>query len=208
MSALLRVLDGGGEPAVVFTRFRATLDFLATVLRGAGIAHERIDGNIPAPLRHEAVARLRQRGGVLLSTDVGAEGLNLQFCRRIVNFDVPWNPMRIEQRIGRVHRIGQDHPVDVVNFCLAGSIEEHVLTILDERINMFELVVGEIETILGYLDEEREFSDAVLDAFAEPDADARERSFARIGDALVAARTRYQNVKRFDEEFFRNEFGV
>jgi len=208
-AALLRVLDGAGEPAVVFTRFRATLDFLAAVLAQAAIAHEKIDGNVPAPLRHEAIARLRQRGGVLLSTEVGAEGLNLQFCRRIVNFDLPWNPMRIEQRIGRVHRIGQDHPVEVVNLCLAGSIEERILMILDERINLFELVVGETEMILGYLDEEgREFPELVLEAFADPHAEGRERSFARIADALVAARARYENVKRFDEGFFRDELGV
>jgi superfamily II DNA or RNA helicase len=207
-AALLHVLDGAREPTVVFTRFRATLDVLAATLRADGTPYERIDGNIPAPLRHEAIARLRQRGGVLLSTDVGAEGINLQFCRRIVNFDVPWNPMRIEQRIGRVHRIGQDHPVDVVNLCLTGSIEEQILAILDERLNMFELVVGEIETILGYLDEERAFSDVALDAFAHADAAMRAQAFARIGDALVAAHARYQKVKRFDEEFFRDELGV
>ena len=207
-SALLRVLDGAGEPAVVFTRFRGTLEFLAAFLAQAGIAREKVDGNVPAPLRNEAIARIRQHGGVLLASDVGAEGLNLQFCRRIVNFDLPWNPMRIEQRIGRVHRIGQDHPVDVVNLCLAGSIEERILTILDERINLFELVVGEAGVILGYLEEDREFPDLMLDAFADPDGQRREQSFTRIGDALAAARTRYDNVKRFDEEFFRNELGV
>lgn len=207
-AALVRVLAGAAEPSVVFTRFRATLDFLAALLARSGIAHERIDGDLPAPARHEAIARLRDRGGVLLSTEVGSEGLNLQFCRRIVNFDLPWNPMRIEQRIGRVHRIGQDHPVDVVNLCLAGTIEERILRILDERINLFELVVGEVEMILGYLEEDREFPDIVLEAFAEPDAESRERSFERIADALAAARTRYANVKSFDEGFFRNELGV
>jgi hypothetical protein len=116
--------------------------------------------------------------------------------------------MRIEQRIGRVHRIGQDHPVEVVNFCLAGSIEERILQILDERINLFELVVGEVEMILGYLDDEREFDDLVLEAFADPQADGRERRFARIADSLASARAQYENVKRFDEGFFRNELGV
>jgi superfamily II DNA or RNA helicase len=207
-AALVRILGGAGEPAVVFTRFRATLDFLAGALARAGIAHERIDGDVPPPLRHEAIARLRARGGVLLSTEIGSEGLNLQFCHRIVNFDLPWNPMRIEQRIGRVHRIGQDHPVEVVNFCLAGSIEERILQILDERINLFELVVGEVEMILGYLDDEREFDDLVLEAFADPQADGRERRFARIADSLASARAQYENVKRFDEGFFRNELGV
>jgi SNF2 family DNA or RNA helicase len=205
--ALLQIL-AEREPTVVFTRFRATLDFLAATLREAGVASERMDGDVPARLRREAVERAREQDSVLLSTDVGSEGLNLQFCRRIVNFDLPWNPMRIEQRIGRVHRIGQEHPVDVVNFCLAGSIEERILEILDQRINLFELVVGEVEMILGYLEEEREFQDLVFDAFADPAEGERERSLRRIGDALAAARRRYQGVKTFDEDFFRNELGV
>jgi superfamily II DNA/RNA helicase len=145
---------------------------------------------------------------VLLSTDVGSEGLNLQFCQRLVNFDLPWNPMRIEQRIGRLHRIGQEHAVDVVNLCLAGSIEERILEVLDRRINLFELVVGEIEMILGYVEGGREFPDLVLDAFGEREEAERARSFACIGDALAAARERYGAVKLFDEALFRNELGV
>jgi SNF2 family DNA or RNA helicase len=207
-NALLRALAAADGGAVVFTRFRATLAFLAELLGRHGIAHEVVEGDVPAPLRHRALERVRDAGGVLLSTDVGAEGLNLQFLRSIVNFDLPWNPMRIEQRIGRVHRIGQERPVEVVNLCLAGSIEERILGILDERINLFELVIGEMEMILGYLEEDREFPELVLDAFAERDAQARERSFGRIGDALAAARGRYRNVKEFDEAFFQNELGV
>jgi hypothetical protein len=116
--------------------------------------------------------------------------------------------MRSDQRIGRVHRIGQQHAVEVVNLCLAGSIEERILEILDRRINLFELVVGEVEMILGYLEEEREFEDLVFEAFADPAEGERERTFRRIGDALASARRRYQGVKTFDEGFFRNELGV
>jgi superfamily II DNA or RNA helicase len=205
--ALVQILGERG-PTVVFTRFRATLAFLAATLDEAGIASERMDGDVPAPARREAAGRAEKLGSVLLSTDVGSEGLNLQFCRRIVNFDLPWNPMRIEQRIGRVHRIGQQHAVEVVNLCLAGSIEERILEILDRRINLFELVVGEVEMILGYLEEEREFEDLVFEAFADPAEGERERTFRRIGDALASARRRYQGVKTFDEGFFRNELGV
>lgn len=206
--ALARVLAESDGATVVFTRFRATLGFLHSFLGGQGVSCERVDGDTPVPLRHDAIERCRRRGSVLLSTDVGSEGLNLQFCRRVVNFDLPWNPMRIEQRIGRVHRIGQEHPVDVVNLCLAGSIEERILLILDERINLFELVVGEVEMILGYLEEEGEFSEVMLNAFATADPREREQRFARIGDALAVACARYQNVKAFDEAFFRNELGV
>jgi len=206
--ALVRILEAGEGPAVVFTRFRATLDFLAGLLASRGVPCERLDGAMPVAARHQAIARCRELGAVLLSTDVGSEGLNLQFCCRLVNFDLPWNPMRIEQRIGRLHRIGQEHAVEVVNLCLAGSIEERILRILDERINLFELVVGEVEMILGYLEEDVGFPDLVLDAFAASDEGRREHELARIADALVAARERYRNVKSYDEEFFRNELGV
>jgi len=206
--ALLRALEGAAGPTIVFTRFRGTLAFLAEALARAGVSHERLDGDVPVPAREVAIERCRTNGGVLLSTDVGSEGLNLQFCHRLVNFDLPWNPMRIEQRIGRLHRIGQEQPVDVLNLCLAGSIEERILGILDERINLFELVVGEVEMILGYLEGGREFPELVLDAFAEDDETARTRSFARLSDALAAARQRYRTVKAFDEALFRSELGV
>ena len=116
--------------------------------------------------------------------------------------------MRIEQRIGRLHRIGQEHPVEVVTLCLAGSIEERILRILDERINLFELVVGEVEMILGYLDDERDFPELMFDAFAAADTEHREREIGRLADRLAAARARYQNVKAYDEALFRNELGV
>lgn len=205
---LLRVLGESDGAAIVFTRFRATLAFLAALLARRGIAADRIDGATPMPERHAAIARLRERGGVLLATDVGSEGLNLQFCHRLVNFDLPWNPMRIEQRIGRLHRIGQDETVDVVNLCLAGSIEARILRILDERINLFELVVGEVEMILGYLEEEGRFPDLVLEAFADADDARRETRLARLGDALATARSRYQKITAYDEALFRNELGV
>jgi len=206
-TALLRALAAAPAPAIVFTRFRGTLGFLAEVLGRAGVRFERLDGDVPVAARAAAVERCRD-GGVLLATDVGSEGLNLQFCHRLVNFDLPWNPMRIEQRIGRLHRIGQTEPVEVLNLCLAGSIEERILTVLDERINLFELVVGEVETILGYLEGGRDFPELALDAFAHPEEADRTRSFDRLGDALAAARQRYRSVKVFDEALFRSELGV
>jgi superfamily II DNA or RNA helicase len=206
--ALLQALHASHGATVVFTRFRGTLSFLGDVLDRERLAHVRVHGGVAPAERLALIDRCRERGGVVLSTDVGSEGLNLQFCHRVVNFDLPWNPMRIEQRIGRLHRIGQDHPVEVLNLCLAGSIEERILQILDERINLFELVVGEIEMILGHLDSGREFPDLVLDAFAQHEEAERMRSFTRIADALAAARERYRAVKAFDEALFRNELGV
>jgi len=79
------------------------------------------------------------------------EGRNIQFCNTLINFDIPWNPMAIEQRIGRIDRIGQTREVFVFNLVARGTVEEQVLRLLDEKINMFELVVGEAGAILGEL---------------------------------------------------------
>jgi superfamily II DNA/RNA helicase len=90
----------------------------------------------------------RGRAQVLIATEAGGEGINLQFCHHMINFDLPWNPMRVEQRIGRVHRLGQTEDVKIYNLCTLGTIEEHIVNLLHEKINLFELVIGELDHIL------------------------------------------------------------
>jgi SNF2 family DNA or RNA helicase len=89
---------------------------------------------------------------VLIATEAGGEGINLQFCQHVINYDLPWNPMRLEQRIGRVHRLGQEKDVHIYNFATKGTVEEHILHLLYEKINLFENVVGELDEILERLD--------------------------------------------------------
>ena len=117
--------------------------------------------------------------------------------------------MRIEQRVGRVHRIGQTEPVRIFNLAAPGTIEDHILEVLDSKINMFELVVGEVGEILGNLEDEREFEDIVLDLWAGADSDqaARDR-FAELGDRLVGAQHRYQESKAYDETLFGQDFAA
>ena len=87
---------------------------------------------------------------ILLSSKVGSEGLDFQFCDTLFNYDLPWNPMEVEQRIGRLDRIGQESPtIRIFNFWIEGTIEERILGKLYERINIFERSVGELEMILG-----------------------------------------------------------
>lgn len=95
----------------------------------------------------------------MLATDVGGEGRNLQFANVLVNYDLPWNPMKIEQRIGRLHRIGQTREVRVFSLCARGSAEERILDVLDRRIHLFELVIGEVDLILGRALDEKEFDE-------------------------------------------------
>lgn len=94
----------------------------------------------------------RGRVQAMIATEAGGEGINLQFCHHMINFDLPWNPMRVEQRIGRVHRLGQQNDVNIFNLSTKGTIEEHILHLLHEKINMFEMVIGGLDVILERLE--------------------------------------------------------
>ena len=162
------------------------------------------------PAQKQAVMdRFRDGCQVLLSTGMGGEGFNLQFCHVMINYDLPWNPMEIEQRIGRIHRIGQEKEVQVFNFCTAGSLEDQILEVLDRKINMFELVVGEIDMILGRLQGEEEFSDLVYEIWVQhAEESERQKAFEALAARLKRARVSYEKSKELDEKLFQEDFGV
>jgi SNF2 family DNA or RNA helicase len=195
-SLLKRIAALGGEKCIVFTQFRSTQDSFVQALRGAGIEPAVFHGELGWREKEEALDRFRGVAPVLVSTEAGGEGRNLQFCRIVINYDLPWNPMRVEQRIGRVHRLGQEHPVQVVNLVARGTIEAYVLEILDRKIRMFELVVGEIEEILGAWQPHGSFEDEVFRRWTESTSPrVRKRRFAELAQHLVFARRRYQEQK-------------
>jgi superfamily II DNA or RNA helicase len=204
---LLELLPGG--KVLVFTRFLATHAALAEGLARRGVRFVPFTGSMSAVQREEAVRAFAGDADVLLCSEVGGEGQNLQFCHRIVNFDLPWSPTQIEQRIGRVHRIGQTEVVEVTNLCTGGTAEEHILRVLDERINLFELVVGEMDLLLGELEDERPFEDRIHDIYARTrtDADVAE-GFEALGQALAFARDRMAAVRETDAAIFGDELGV
>jgi len=177
-----------GQKVLVFTAFRQTLELLTDQVPGAAVYH----GSLPRAEKEAAIAAFRDEAQVLLSTESAGEGRNLQFCHVMVNMDLPWNPMQIEQRLGRLHRIGQEHDVLLTNLVAGGTIEEQVLRVLEAKINLFELVVGELDMILGRVDDEFDFETTVFDAFvaSQDDAEFGER-MAVIGDDLARARTEY-----------------
>jgi superfamily II DNA or RNA helicase len=190
---------------VVFTQFLATQAALHRALGAAGVETFVINGATPAAERQPVTEEFRRRGGALLLTHSGTEGRNLQFCHRLVNFDLPWNPMEIEQRIGRLHRLGQRHPVRIYNLVQAGTLQEHLLDILQEKLNLFELVVGETGLILGERFASDEFADEVLRRWRDSEGRVGE-SLAQLGDELAAARDAYGEVRRLDETLFAKDY--
>ena len=161
------------EKKMVFVHHRETLNHLASLLTDREMPFTRFEGALSGPDKDAAILHFRDQVPVLLCTESGGEGRNVQFCNTLINFDLPWNPMAIEQRIGRVHRIGQHREVFIFNLVSSDTLESHVLQILDEKINMFELVVGEIDAILGEMDEQRDFSESVFSREANGGAVAR-----------------------------------
>ncbi len=204
LRTFLRTFD---EKALVFTQYVRTLRYLEGVLRSEGYRIATYHGGLGAAAKDAAVRAFRADAQVFLSTEAGGEGRNLQFARTVVNYDLPWNPLRIEQRIGRVHRLGQEREVHVVNLWAEDTIEAYLMELLDRKIHMFELVVGELDLILGHLDERRSFEELLLDVWALREAEARRAAMQKLGDALVRARGQYDRVRERNEEFLRGVGG-
>jgi superfamily II DNA or RNA helicase len=194
--------EGG---AVIFTQFLQTQTALADFLRDSGVETFVMNGSTPPAERQPITEKFRERGGALLLTQSGTEGRNLQFCHRLVNFDLPWNPMEIEQRIGRLHRLGQQHPVRIHNFVQTGTLQEHLLEILQEKLNLFELVVGETGLVLGERFSSDEFAEEVLRRWRENEGRVAE-ALAGLGEELALARDAYNEVKKLDETLFARAY--
>jgi hypothetical protein len=194
--------EGG---VVIFTQFLETQAALADHLTTAGIRTFVINGSTPPPERQPITEAFRKTGGALILTHSGTEGRNLQFCHTLANFDLPWNPMEIEQRIGRLHRLGQEQPVRICNFVQAGTLQEHLLDILQEKLNLFELVVGETGLVLGERYSGEEFAEEIFRRWRDSGGSVP-AALAQLGDELAAARDHYADGKKLDETLFAKNY--
>jgi superfamily II DNA or RNA helicase len=154
---LRRIQRDENDPDVkilVFTQFRATQQSLVRVLEAQGLRTVTVDGAMGIAERAVAQATFRNEAQVLVSTDAGGEGVNLQFAHVVVNWDLPWTPTLLEQRIGRVDRIGQSRPVRAFNFVLYGSVDQRVLEVLEAKLALIlaELGVDKRSEVLAAAD--------------------------------------------------------
>ena len=208
--ALVDLAKAHGDQMLVFTRFRDTLGYVDATLREAGLAPALFHGGLSASEKRASLEAFKSgRARVLVSSDVGGEGQNLHHAHVLVNFDLPYNPMLIEQRIGRLHRMGQKEEVRVYNLCQKGTAEERVLDLLDRRLHLFELVVGEMDMVLGNLSDERDLEERIIGLYASARSDEEiARGFDALGDELQAARGHYEQVKALDEKLFGKDYGA
>jgi superfamily II DNA or RNA helicase len=182
---MLRELESSERDAnvkvLVFTEFLPTQEMLVGALEGGGIETVTINGSMTLDERALAQQAFRDRARILVSTDAGGEGINLQFAHIVINWDLPWTPTKIEQRIGRVDRIGQTLPVKAYNLVRENSIDERVLGVLEAKLDtiLAELGADKRGDVLESLStrSERLYVDAIVDP------DALERSANTAADA-------------------------
>jgi superfamily II DNA or RNA helicase len=209
LDLLGQIARNEGDPntkAVVFTEFVPTQDMLLEVLDGAGISAVAINGSMSIDERRAAQKAFGDDARVLVSTDAGGEGVNLQFAHAVVNYDLPWSPTRLEQRIGRVDRIGQSHDVLAHNLVLESSIDARVLSVLQGKLAVIlaELGVDKTSDVLANV--EASVDDLYTTALLDPDAldttadalaDEAKRQVSANGalrDALGASRVQGRRV--------------
>lgn len=227
---------GAAKKAIIFTESKRTqaylLGLLADTAYGAGIVlfngtnsdaraqatykdwlkrHEgtdRISGSKTADTRAALVEHFKERGTVMIATEAGAEGINLQFCSLVINYDLPWNPQRIEQRIGRCHRYGQKHDVVVVNFVdRSNEADARVYELLEQKFQLFDGVFGASDEVLGAIGSGVDFERRIADIYQNcRDPNEIKASFEQlqldlsgeISEAMV--KTRRLLLENFDEE--------
>jgi len=227
---------GAAQRAVIFTESRRTQAYLKDFLEANGYAGRvitfngtntepdttaiyerwleanrdsgRATGSRPVDVRTAIIEHFRDYGQILIATEAGAEGLNLQFCSLVINYDLPWNPQRIEQRIGRCHRYGQKHDVVVINFLNEkNEADRRVHELLEQKFSLFSGVFGASDEVLGTIESGVDFERRVLDIYQQcRTPEEIEAAFAQLRQELdekIQARmaeTRQKLLEHFDED--------
>jgi SNF2 family DNA or RNA helicase len=216
LDMLDRVLGEHREQVIVFSEHLPTLDLIRRRVESLGRTPIVYKGGLSREERAKRLKSFREaHDGVFVSTRAGTEGLNLQFCNVLVNYELPWNPMVVEQRIGRIHRIGQTRDAHIVNLAAEGTIEAHILHLLDQKIKLFELVVGELDVILGEFGGADKLEQRVTEQFLRAESEEEFRTLIEhLGTSITASRdaglqqeklnseiAADDNAKRLEREF-------
>jgi len=195
---------------VVFTQFRPTQDAIADRVEELDLPAHIVNGDLSSKAKERKVADFEREGGVMVATDSISEGRNMQFCNVLVNYDLPWNPMKVEQRIGRVDRIGQDREVHVFNMALEDTVEEHVLDKLFGKIDLFNQSIGGLRDILSRMEQSgSDFEQEIFNRLRDADSKIElENNFEDMAVDLEDNKEAAEKMSDFNRGVFKNfEFG-
>jgi SNF2 family DNA or RNA helicase len=189
---------------VVFTQFRPTQDAIAESVRTLDEPVHVVNGDLSSKQKAQKVADFEAEGGVMVATDSISEGRNMQFCNVLVNYDLPWNPMKVEQRIGRVDRIGQNREVHVFNMALEDTVEEHVLDKLYGKIDLFNQSIGGLRDILSRMEQSgSDFEQEVFERLRSADSEVElENNFEEMAVDLEENTEAAEKMNDFNQSVF------
>jgi len=206
MKCLQEIIEKNPEEKhLIFTEFKDTQDYIFDALEDNGIQTAKFNGSLSTSERDAAVSNFKRDIQVLVSTEAGGEGQNFQFCSNVVNYDLPWNPMRVEQRVGRVHRIGQEEDVHIHNLAMVGTIEEYILKLLFDKINLFKMTIGDLDLLFeddGLSKMPSEIFESYMSATTKKDL---KNKFSALGEKWSHKKDEInETIMQFDDEVFAN----
>jgi ERCC4-related helicase len=167
------------QKIIIFTEFVATQEYLQRLLVSMGYSVTILNGRMSIEERNDALREFRDNTNIFISTDAGGEGLNLQFSNIIINYDLPWNPMKIEQRCGRVDRIGQTRDVQIFNFIVKDTVENRVREVLEEKLSVIlqEIGVDKYSDVLDSEVAEIDFTNVYMSSISRPHGKSEENLY-------------------------------
>ena len=194
--------EDSNQKIIVFTEFVETVKYVKEHLEKHGYSVTTLDGSMSIDERNEAIREFRENADVFISTDAGGEGLNLQFANILVNYDMPWNPMRVEQRCGRVDRIGQEKNVHIYNFILEGTVEKRVREVIEEKLSviMEEMEIDKYSDVLDSEVAEYDFTDVYIKSIEKPYNIEK-----NLSSVTMEMKDQIKNVKSYKDVLFEDK---
>ena len=185
-----RLRRRGTKKFLIFTQFRTTQDYLAGIL--ADYRTVVFHGSMNRDEKEDAIRFFRGDMEILIATEAGGEGRNMQFCDVLINYDLPWSPLKIEQRIGRIHRFGQPNDVFIYNFSTSGTVAERVLEVLTDKLRLFEESIGTPDVLLGQIEDELKLNNLFMDVAGGKHS--KKKIEAELDERIEAARKSYEKL--------------
>ena len=198
-----------GSKILLYTKHPATLEYIADILRKEKFKITEFRGGLTNVEKTKRIKEFKEQSQILVSTETGSEGLNFQFCHNLINYDLPWNPMAVEQRIGRLDRIGQKKNICVYNLATKGTMEEHVVDLIINKMCCIGLVMGELPIILfnmgldsGGKSGSSKFEEKLMNAYLDSKNNLTRfaSEIGKVGDEINKGIKDYEKTKKYTSE--------